>query len=154
MIIKIMIDKKTIITTKARDIFRSHIKEKGLRNTRQREAILDAFLSADKHITVEELFNLVKRKNPEIGYATVDRNLKLMCGCGLADEIKIGRQKTRYEQKIGQEHHDHLICIKCGQFTEVRDDKIEKLQEKLAEANDFTPMRHKLEIYGICKKCK
>jgi Fur family ferric uptake transcriptional regulator len=139
---------------KAKDIFASYIREKGLRHTRQRDVILDAFLSADKHITVEELSNLVKKRNPEIGYATVDRNLKLMSACGLADEIKIGKQKTRYEQKIGQEHHDHLICLKCGRFIEVRDERIEKLQDRLAESNDFLPQRHKLEIYGLCKKCR
>jgi Fur family ferric uptake transcriptional regulator len=143
-----------MVASKAEDIFINYIREKGLRNTRQREAILDAFLSADRHITVEELFNIVKVKNPDIGYATVDRNLKLLCECGLADEIKIGKLKTRYEQKSGHEHHDHLVCIKCGRFIEVRDDKIEKLQIKLAETHDFTPVRHKLEIYGICKKCK
>jgi Fur family ferric uptake transcriptional regulator len=143
-----------MIRTKAKDIFQDYIKEKGLHNSRQREAILEVFLSADKHITIEELVNLVKNKYPEIGYATVDRNLKLMVECGLADEIKIGKQKTRYEQKIGHEHHDHLVCIKCGRFIEVRDDKIEKLQDKLAAANDFIPVRHKLEIYGICKECR
>jgi len=143
-----------MIRTKAKDIFQDYIKEKDLHNSRQREAILDVFLSADKHITIEELVNLVKNKYPEIGYATVDRNLKLMVECGLADEIKIGKQKTRYEQKIGQEHHDHLVCIKCGRFIEVRDDKIEKLQDKLAAANDFIPVRHKLEIYGICRECR
>ncbi|MFA6054831.1 MAG: transcriptional repressor [Thermodesulfovibrionales bacterium] len=139
---------------KAKDIFERYIKEKGLRHTRQRQAILDTFLAADKHITVEELFNLVRRTEPDIGYATVDRNLKLMSACGLADEIKIGKQKTRYEQKIGQEHHDHLICLKCERFIEVRDERIEKLQDKLAEANDFLPQKHKLEIYGLCKKCR
>lgn len=143
-----------MIVNEAKDIFRSYIREKGLRHTRQRDVILDAFLSADKHITVEELSNLVKRKNPEIGYATVDRNLKLMYACGLADEIKIGKQKTRYEQKIGQEHHDHLICLKCGRFIEVRDERIEKLQDKLAVANDFLPQKHKLEIYGLCRDCR
>ncbi|OGW76476.1 MAG: transcriptional repressor [Nitrospirae bacterium RIFCSPHIGHO2_02_FULL_40_19] len=139
---------------KAKDIFLNYIKEKGLRNTNQREVILDTFLHANKHITVEELFNTVKKKNPEIGYATVHRNLKLMCECGVADEIKIGTSKARFEQKYGHEHHDHLICLKCGRFIEVNDDRIEKLQDKLAEANDFIPQRHKLEIYGLCKKCK
>ncbi len=80
--------------------------------------------------------------------------MSLLCECGLAEEIKIGKQKTRYELKFGQKHHDHLICLKCGQFIEVNDYKIEKLQDKLAEANDFIPVRHKLEIYGICKKCQ
>ncbi|MBA4373319.1 MAG: transcriptional repressor [Thermodesulfovibrio sp.] len=138
----------------AKDIFRNYIQEKGLRNTRQREAILDVFFSADKHITVEELFNKMKITVPEIGYATVHRNLSLLCECGLADEIKIGKQKARYEPKFGQEHHDHLICIKCGKFIEVSDSKIEKLQNKLAEANDFIPVKHTLEIFGICRECK
>jgi Fur family ferric uptake transcriptional regulator len=96
----------------------------------------------------------MKKTVPEIGYATVHRNLSLLCACGLADEIKIGKQKARYEPKFGHEHHDHLICTKCGRFIEVNDPKIESLQEKLAEANDFLPVRHKLEIYGTCKKCK
>lgn len=143
-----------MVSSKATDIFKDYIKEKGLHNSRQRETILEVFLSADKHITIDELVNLVRKTYPEIGYATVDRNLKLMCECGLADEIKIGKQKTRYEQKYGHEHHDHLICMKCGRFIEVRDDKIEKLQDKLAAANDFIPQRHKLEIYGICKECR
>jgi Fur family ferric uptake transcriptional regulator len=139
---------------KAKDIFQKYLREKGLRNTRQREIILDTFFSADKHITVEGLANLIKMKNPEIGYATVHRNLGLLCECGLADEIKIGTKKARYEPKFGREHHDHLICIKCGRFIEVNDKKIERLQDKLAEANDFVPVRHKLEIYGLCKACK
>jgi len=139
---------------KTKDIFRNYLQERGLRNTRQREVILHAFLLADKHITVEELFNMIKVKNPEIGYATVHRNLGLLCESGIADEIKIGNQKARYEPKLEREHHDHLICIKCGRFIEVNDSKIEKLQDKLAEANDFRPVRHKLEIYGYCKDCR
>ena len=139
---------------KAKDIFRNYIQEKGLRNTQQREVVLAEFLSADRHITVEELFNVIKEKYPGIGYATVYRNLSLLCESGLADEIKIGNQKARYEPKFEREHHDHLICIKCGRFIEVHDTKIEKLQDKLAEANDFRPVRHKLEIYGYCGKCR
>jgi len=139
---------------RAKETFRNYIREKGLRNTRQREDILDVFLAADRHITVEELFNLIKQKNPEIGYATVHRNLNMLRECGVAEEIKIGNQKARYEPKIGREHHDHLICLRCGSFIEVNDSKIEKLQDKLAEENDFVPVRHKLEIYGICKECK
>ena len=138
----------------AKDILKNYLKDKGLRNTVQREEILAAFFSAEKHITVDNLFAAIRTKNPDMGYATVHRNLSLLCECGLADEIKIGKQKTRYEPKFGQKHHDHLICLKCGRFIEVNDNKIEKLQDKLAEANDFIPVRHKLEIYGICKKCK
>lgn len=139
---------------RAKNIFMDYLSKKGLRNTRQRLSILDAFLSSCWHITSDELYNAVKRKHHDIGFATVHRNLKLMSECGVADEIKIGNKKTRYEQKYGHGHHDHLICLKCGKFIEVNDERIEKLQDKLAEANDFKPMRHKMEIYGLCKKCR
>lgn len=137
-----------------REIFVNYLKEKGLRHTRQREEILATFLAANRHITVEELYNVVTKKDPDIGYATVHRNLNLLRECGLADEIKIGKERTRFEPAFGHGHHDHLICLKCGRFIEVHDERIEKLQEKLAEANEFSPQRHKLEIYGTCKKCK
>lgn len=138
----------------AKETFSAYVKKKGLRATKQRDAIVDAFLSAGKHITIDDLYNSIRRSHPEIGYATVHRNLRLMCESGLAEEIKIGNKKARYEQKLGQEHHDHLICLRCGRFIEVNDEKIEKLQEKLAEANGFIPVRHKLEIYGICRNCR
>ena len=137
-----------------KNTFIKYIEEKGLRHTKQREAIVDAFFSAGRHITSEELFNIVKKKNPEIGYATVQRNLNLLCKSSLAEEIKIGKQKTKYEQKLGGSHHDHLICVKCGRLIEVNDEKIEKLQDKLARANNFIPIKHKLEIYGICGACR
>lgn len=138
----------------AKDMFLSYIKKKGLRNTKQREKILEVFFSADGHITIDGLYAMVKKRDQEIGYATVYRNLKLIYEAGLADEIKIGNKKTRYERKYGREHHDHLICLKCDKLIEIHDDKIERLQDKLAETNDFIPLRHKLEIYGLCKKCK
>ncbi len=143
-----------MVGTETRSIFLNYINSKGLRNTRQREEILDAFFSADRHITADNLYAILKKKDPEIGYATVHRNLKLMCESGLAEGIKVGNNKTRYEQRHGHEHHDHLICTKCGKFIEVKDERIERLQERLADVNDFTPVRHKLEIYGFCKKCK
>lgn len=136
----------------AKDVFFKYIKKKNLRNTSQREKVLETFLSSEKHITADDLYSAVKKKDPKIGYATVHRNLKLMYECGLADEIKVGNKKARYEQKAV--HHDHLICLKCGKFIEVMDLRIEELQDRLAKANEFVSLRHKLEIYGFCKECK
>ncbi len=140
--------------TNAREILSAHIRDKGMRQTNQREVLLDAFLSAGRHITAGQLHEKLSEEHPEIGFATVQRNLNLFCEAGIAEEIKVGRQKTRYEQKIGHEHHDHLICLKCGVFIEVKDPKIEKLQERLAEVNDFVSVRHRLEIYGYCRRCR
>jgi Fur family ferric uptake transcriptional regulator len=142
-----------MIKKEARKRFFDYIKKQGLRNTRQREEILEVFLSSGGHITADEIFEKVKARDSSIGYATIHRNLALLLDSGLAEEIKIGKGKTRYEQMHMRQHHDHLICLKCGRFIEVRDENIERLQEKLAEENDFKPVRHKLEIYGYCKKC-
>lgn len=74
-----------MIASQAKETLRNYAKEKGLRNTSQREAILDAFIRANTHIAVEELNAIVRKKNPEIGYAIVHRNLKLTCESGIAD---------------------------------------------------------------------
>lgn len=142
------------INERAKEIFLKYTQDKNLRDTKQREEILDTFLRIDKHLTADELYETVKRKYHKIGFATVYRTLRLMCECDLASEIKIGSGKARYEHKFGHEHHDHLICMKCGRFIEIKNTEIEKLQDKLAKANNFLSKRHKLEIYGLCKNCK
>lgn len=143
-----------ILKKDARKRFFEYIRKQGLRYTKQREEILDAFLSSGGHITADEIFEKVKKKDSSIGYATVHRNLSLLLDSGLAEEIKVGKGKTRYEQMHMRRHHDHLICLRCGKFIEVMDENIERLQDKLAEDNDFVPVRHKLEIYGHCKDCR
>ena len=138
----------------AKDIFSEFLTRKGLRQTKQREQILDEFLAAKAHFTIDEFYNILKKRDQSIGSATVHRNLRLLCEAGLAEEIKIGSGKARFELTFGQPHHDHLICLKCGRFIEVFDNQIEILQGKLAEANDFLPQKHKLEIYGYCRQCR
>lgn len=138
---------------KEREIFESHIRKKNLKHTEQRTQILMTFLETERHLTAEELYVLVRKKYPSVGYATISRTLKLLCDCGLCSELRVEDGVTRYEHLYGHDHHDHLICIECGSFVEVVSPEIERLQEKLAQANGFTTKRHRLEIYGICKKC-
>ena len=135
------------------EIFDEFIRSKALRHTPQREKILDVFLSTERHVSAEELYKLVKRKFQGIGYTTVYRTMKLFSECGLCGEIDFGDGVARFEHKYGHEHHDHLICVKCGKFIEVISPGIERLQDKLADKYRFTPIKHKLEIFGICSKC-
>jgi len=139
---------------KAIDIFIDFLRKKDLQLTQQREEILKVFLSADKHLSVEELYALVKKKYPKVGQTTVFRTLKLLCEAGIAKEVDFGDRIVRYEAKYGHEHHDHLVCLKCGKFIEAVDERIEELQEKLCKKFKFTPHKHRLEIFGICKNCK
>ncbi len=136
------------------DIFQTFLKRKNLKYSDQRKTILETFAISEKHMTTEELYLAVCKRNPTIGYTTVHRTLKLICESGLAHESKFEDGVSRYELKYGHEHHDHLICTTCGIFIEVVDSRIEELQKKLVEKYEFTQKHHRLEIYGICKKCR
>ena len=139
---------------KERKIFEEFLKERNLKQSIQRMEILRVFIETEKHLTTDELYRIVKKKYPSIGYATVYRTLKLLCECGCGRELKFEDGITRYEHKYRHEHHDHLVCIKCGKFVEVIDPKIEELQKRMAKKYGFAPERHRMEIYGICKGCK
>lgn len=134
-------------------IFNEFIQLKGLRHTDQREKILDTFLSIEAHVSAQGLYEIVRKKYPEIGYTTVYRTMKLLSECGLCDETDFGDGVSRFEHKYGHEHHDHLVCVKCGRFIEVSMPEIERLQDKLAKERRFIPLKHKLQIFGICGKC-
>lgn len=139
---------------KEEKIFDDFVKSRGLKHSVQRRGILRTFLKTERHLTADELYGLVKKRNSAIGFATIYRTLKLLCECGLSRELKLENGSVRYEHLYGHEHHDHLVCIKCGNFIEVVDPGIERLQEKLAREKGFILRGHKLLLYGICRGCK
>lgn len=137
-----------------KQIFEKYIQGKSLKHSEQRLYVLEVFLGTEKHVSADELYRIVKKKNPKIGQATVYRTLKLICESGIAREVKFDGKLTRYEHLYGHEHHDHLICLKCGKFEEVVNTDIEKLQEEVAKRNGFLLESHRLEMFGLCKKCR
>ncbi|WP_243373066.1 transcriptional repressor [Geotalea sp. SG265] len=134
--------------------FSDFIAQKGLKSTRQRDIILDFFLSTSEHMSLEELYLKLRAKHPAIGYATVYRTLKLFAESGIAREIQFGDGQTRYEHVTEGEHHDHLVCTRCGAIAEFENATIEKLQDEIADSYGFLIKTHKLELYGLCAKCR
>ena len=135
-------------------VFREFMQRKGLKSTRQRDVILDAFLSMDHHSSTEELYLQLRQREPGIGYATVYRTLKLFAEAGIAREIHFGDGQTRYEPASGRDHHDHLICTGCGRIVEFENERIEELQLRVARSHGFEVESHKLELYGRCDRCR
>lgn len=137
----------------AKDKFRNFLLAKGLKSTRQREFILEEFLRAGSHLSTEELYLRLRKKNPRIGYATVHRTLKLFAECGIAEQRHFGDGQARYEASDHDEHHDHLICVSCGKIVEFEDPRIEGLQDEVAALHGFSIQRHRMELYGYCGSC-
>lgn len=136
---------------KAEAVLRNYLDMCDLRLTGQRKLILDAFLRAGCHLTIEELYKKAREVYPNIGMATVYRTVKLLCECGLASGFKHADGACRYE--LGHEYHEHLICVKCGRLVEVTDPEVKELQSKVAHKNTFKVLHSRLELYGICHKC-
>lgn len=134
--------------------FIRHRTKYGLKSSYKRTFVVDFFVKAGRHFTVEELYNEIKKHKSGISYTTVYRALKLLKQWGLANESLFGDSVTRYEPIDKSEHHDHLVCQKCGRIIEFENGKIEKLQHDVAQKYGFVVSAHRLELYGICRECK
>ncbi|MBM4122026.1 MAG: transcriptional repressor [Nitrospira sp.] len=130
---------------------KDHLAKHQLKLTRQRELILAMFLKME-HISAEQMYRLLAKKDPHIGLATIYRTLNLFCEAGLAQARHFGTQ-TQFDNVSHKGHHDHLICTGCGKIVEFENCDIERLQEEVAKRNGFTIKTHKLELYGLCAAC-
>lgn len=133
-------------------VLQEHLSKHQLKLTRQREQILNVFLKME-HISAEQMYRLLAKKDPHIGLATIYRTLNLFCEAGLAQARHFGAQ-TQYDNVAHKGHHDHLICTSCGKIVEFENDEIERLQEEVAAKKGFTIQTHKLELYGLCSSCR
>lgn len=137
-----------------KEIFEDFLGRQNLRETTQRGLVLDAFLGREGHLSAEQLYDLVKKKDPTIGQATVYRVLKLISNAGLAREVDFGDGMMRYEHNYNHPHHDHLICRGCGKTVEVLDSVIEELQKRVAEKYGYELTDHEMYLYGFCADCQ
>jgi Fur family ferric uptake transcriptional regulator len=135
-----------------RQVLTAYLERHGLKRSAQREIILDAFLRAGRHVSVEELLRLVRRKRPDVGRTTIYRTLKLFQEAGLASELTFGGE-ARFEPLWNRDHHDHFICSSCGSIFEFQSPEIEELQETIARGISFKIEGHRHQIFGRCARC-
>ncbi len=118
-----------------------------------RLTILEVFLQAEKHLTVSELNAVLIEMGYDFDNALIRDTLKMLCHYGFARKHRFDDGIVRYESWHLADHHDHMICMKCGKIHEFRDDQLEQIQEEVAETQGFHMLQHRMEIYGICSEC-
>ncbi len=136
------------------EVFAEYLTNENLKMTPQRRLIQDTLLKQKGHLSSEELYSKVKKRDNSIGQATVYRTLRLLCDSGLIEPLDFADGVRRYEPSYGTGHHDHLICEKCGENIEILDEVIEQRQEEIAREHGFSLLRHKMYLYGICSNCR
>lgn len=136
--------------------FKEQLREKGYKLTTQRQAVLDVITEHEgEHLSPEEIYELVKKMNPDIGVATIYRTLLLLESMEMVHKLNFDDGCARYElNKNKEDHrHHHLICMKCGSVEEVEEDLLESLEEQIFRKNGFSVRDHRVKFYGYCRKC-
>ncbi len=138
----------------AERIFHQHLRNVGLKHTGQRDTILRTFLSAREHLTTDELYRRVRRKDARIGFTTVYRTLKLLAECGLAGEVEFQDGIARYEPQYNRRSHHHMVCTECGASVEFFSPEIDEIEQAICSKHHYVPTRHTFQIYGVCEGCR
>lgn len=138
------------------DKINSQLAARGYKLTSQRDATLQVLLEHEKdHMSAEEIFMLVRKKNPRIGIATVYRVLELFCELHIIEKMNFGDGVARYDLRSDDhEHmHHHLICKECGEVREIKEDWLHMLEKRLEKEFGFTVIDHRLDFIGSFQDC-
>lgn len=142
------------ITDQHIDQFKHALKDEDLRLTSQRLAVLEDILASDDHRECDDIYLSLKDKGLSVSRATIYRTLDILVGAGFVRKMDIGDGRFRYENKLAQPHHDHMICIKCGKILEFVDQEIEARQISLSKQHNFKLVRHIHQLFGFCESCQ
>jgi len=119
--------------------------------TKQRQVILEELRSVTSHPTADDMYDMVRRRLPNVSLGTVYRNLEILAESGIVQKIDIGGTKKRFDGNVAA--HYHLRCAGCGRVDDIHLDTGIDLEAMAAALTDYTILRHRLEFIGLCPSC-
>ena len=141
------------------ELLKERLREKGLKVTHQRLLVLSVLeQNSGRHMTAEDIYELVSEDYPEIGLATVYRTLQLLWDMQLVDRLNLDDGCVRYEighllRGDARHNHHHLICRSCHKVIPFDGDLLDDLERHIEESVGFHVLDHELKFYGICREC-
>jgi len=147
---------------KSKDIveerFKTMLREKGLKVTKQRLLVLAVVGEhPGEHLTVDEIYELVREQYLDIGMATIYRTVQVLVDLNILDKASFDDGYSRYELKrvrsSNRRRHHHAICQTCGNVISFEKDLLEGMEQVLYHALQFTAIDYEIKIYGYCKAC-
>jgi len=132
------------------------LKENDYRLTGQRTAILEVMMdNQGRHLSAEEVLAQARKKQPNIGIATVYRTLEKLAAIDILYKSMFNDDKYRYEinDDHNEHHHHHIVCLACGKIAELEDDLLCSLEGQL-ETQGFEVVDHELKFFVYCPVCR
>ncbi len=130
------------------------LSRRGLKLTNDRREIVLAVTRTSGHFDADDLFIQIRLAGSRIAKTTIYRTLPLLLDSKIVQRVPSRTKSTAYEFAQGSEHHDHLICLSCGEMVEFSSEKIEEAQEDACQRLDFEATSHRLSIWGHCRDCR
>jgi len=140
--------------TEEAELFHEYLRQNGLKKTYQKDLILDTFLGTEGHLSVHDMYALVKKKDRKVGVVTVFRTMKSLTACGIAKEIVLEDGLMRFEHSYHHPAHHHIVCLQCHRAIEYVCPALEKIQDDVIQRYHFQPLHHTFQTYGICEDCR
>lgn len=124
-----------------------------MRNTKQREIVLDAVLTSKDHPSADQVYERIHVDHPHISRATVYRNLNLLAETGKIRHLAMpGSGSDRYDWRL--EDHSHLVCKSCGRVMDIDSASDPKADHAIARKYGYHGVHHVLIFSGICPQCQ
>lgn len=131
---------------------REFLRERDLRATRARVAILGILLSATAPVSVPDMLDLLGRGGQVFNKTTLYRELEFLAAEGVVSAALSLGACQYYE--LAREHHHHLVCTRCGDIQDVEaQEDLCRFERELWHEKGFRVLRHSMEFFGVCQKC-
>ncbi len=125
----------------------------GCRMTSQRKALVAEFMRLRRYVTPQELHERLARRHPRVALATVYRTLEVLEKIGAAVREPRDHGEASYLFCPPAQHHHHAVCVACGKVDDVPCGSVDRFARVLAQQLNFQLRRHRLEFYGLCRRC-
>jgi Fe2+ or Zn2+ uptake regulation protein len=122
-----------------------------MRNTVQRQIVLDSLIKLNSHSNVDELYTEIQKEHPSISKTTVYRNLRQLAKTGVIREVALADGLERYDEHPSR--HYHFKCRSCGKIFDMDIEYIKGIDDTVQGKYGFQVDEHELVFRGLCDKC-
>ena len=135
------------MTDKQNQIFLEMLRKEGLRFTQQRQAVWNEIKKSHEHRDAEEIYISIRNSGSKVSRATVYRTIEVLVNNRLLRKMDMGDGRNRFEPRLDDKHHDHIICFETGDIIEFYSDELEKLQETIVKDRGYELVRHVHQLF-------